>query len=76
MNDEIQIDAQIREAQAAGDLEFLMNVYRELGEKELQGGRIDEGCFFLVQAYVYGLESGSPKAVEIYNMLKGYGREE
>lgn len=70
------LDQRIREAQATGDTDLLAEIYTVLGKSEIANGRIHEGAFFLVQAYVYALEAGSPCAKDIHAILKAHGREE
>ncbi len=54
----------------------LARCYYDWGQHQLHMKRIDEGCFFLTQAYVLALENGMEVASDIHAILKRLGREE
>jgi glutathione S-transferase len=58
-------------AYAAGDHWSLVELYATAAE---QAGSIDETCYFLTFAYVYGLEQNHPATAQIYDRLKAEGR--
>lgn len=76
MIDREQLNTQILNAHAAGDVEKLSHLYRFAGDAALQAGNIDHGCFYLTHAYVFALEGGLDAAEDIHAILKKYGREE
>ena len=75
MTDFEKLDQEIRQAQASGNTDRLMEIYHKLGLEELKSDQ-DAGAFLLVQAYVYALESGRAEAEDIHKILKEMGREE
>lgn len=70
------LNDQVLKAHEAGDQATLIDVYHMLGEEELVAENITSACFLLTQAYVYALESGDARAIEIHEILKSHGREE
>ncbi|MEM7242931.1 MAG: hypothetical protein AAF429_12165 [Pseudomonadota bacterium] len=75
MSDFEKLDQEIRQAQADGDTDRLMEIYHALGLEELKRDE-EAGAFLLVQALVYGLEAGRGEAEDIRKILKSLGREE
>ena len=75
MKDLEKLDQEIRQAQAEGNSDRLMEIYHQLGKEEMPLNE-DAAAFLLVQALVYGLEAGRAEADEIHNCLKEMGREE
>ena len=65
------LDAQLLAAHAAGDGYALVDLYRAAAE---QAGSLDEQCYFLTFAYVYGLEVNHPAVPDIHARLKEHGR--
>ncbi len=59
----------------AGKLDDLAKLYLEWGQKLLTAKKVDEGCFFLTQAYILALEKGMNEADEIHQILKYHKRE-
>lgn len=69
-------DAQVVAAHASGNLPLLLNLYAEAAAWFEGRGAVDEACFFLTQAYVLALATGSPQRVALHQRLCAYGREE
>ncbi|MDE0307829.1 MAG: hypothetical protein OXI87_23540 [Albidovulum sp.] len=68
-------NAAILAAHSAGDGASLAGLYRRAGDEFIAAGSIDEGCFYLTQAYVYSLEYGLDSAAAIRSVLVAHGRE-
>jgi len=58
-------------AHAAGDKWGLVALYTEAAD---QANTVDATCFFLTQAYVYGLELAHPEVPVLYERLLKEGR--
>ena len=70
-----RINGAILAAHSEGDGETLASLYHLAGNEFISAGSIDEGCFFLTQAYVYSLELGLDSAAAIRSALVAHGRE-
>ncbi len=70
------LDVGIIDAWQRDDGEALAGLYATAGQSMLDASRIDEGCFFLTQAYVLALEHGLGMATRIHAELVRQGREE
>ncbi|MCY4543012.1 MAG: hypothetical protein OXB95_11595 [Rhodobacteraceae bacterium] len=68
-------NANILDAVELGDSEAQAAEYRRWGDLLNRRGRIDEGCFFLTQAYVLALECGLEYADDIQQVLISHGRD-
>lgn len=69
------LEADLIEAHEKGDSGRLAELYLAAAGSEETDGRIEAACFFLTQAYVFALESGSRTAREIAARLLAYQRE-
>ncbi|MCY4460140.1 MAG: hypothetical protein OXC26_07055 [Albidovulum sp.] len=70
-----KLNRSVLAAHASGDGVALAQLYQFAGNEFVSAGSIDEGCFFLTQAYVYSLEFGLESAEEIRIALIEHGRE-
>lgn len=68
MND---LHARLLAAHAAGDQHALVGLYTLAAGEALS---IDAACFFLTQAYIYGLELGHPDVPMLFDRLRAEGR--
>ena len=59
-----------------GDLNKIIEIFAAHGKTKLYNNEIDAGCYYLTNAYIYALESGSDRVWEFHKILKSYGREE
>ncbi len=75
MNDPA-LDAALLRAHEQNDMEQLVILYRQAGLSCLDVNDVDAGCFYLTHAYIFALETGTPKADELHEILVAYGREE
>lgn len=62
-------------AHARNDSEALMALYGEAADLQEVQGDIDAACFYLTQAFVYALESGSGEAHALQTRLWKWRRE-
>ena len=74
--DRAALDRTLLAAHDDNDLEALVRLYRRAGEQDLAAGHVDQGCFYLVHAYIYALDCGHTDAGELREILVTYGREE
>ena len=70
------LDGRILAAHAVGDEALLARLYWEAARTIEAEGKIDEACFFAVQAYVLALSSDSADVSAIRSFLRSRGREE
>ncbi len=70
------LDEAILEAHARGAGEELAELYIHAADNSERSGDVDACCYFLTQAYVFALESGSDLARGINQRLVAQGREE
>ena len=70
-----ELNAALLAAHKVGDAAKLVELYMLAGEMMVECGRIEEGCFFLTQSYVYALELGLPAADSVQAILVGLGRD-
>jgi hypothetical protein len=75
MNPDAALDAALLAAHAAADIPALARLYRQAGETRLSEGKINAGCFYLVQAYIFALDCGADDIPEIHAILVAHGRE-
>ena len=70
-----ELNAAVLAAHKDGDSAKLVGLYSLAGNLMVEFGRVEEGCFFLTQAYVYALELGLPAADSIQATLVSLGRD-
>ncbi len=63
------------DAHSRNDLGRLVELYSHMGNRLLEQGEIDAGCFFLTHSYVFALEAGDPRSEELKAILVSHGRE-
>lgn len=68
------LNAALLEAHACHDLAALVDLYARAADSQESAGDIDAACFFLTQAFVFGLEAGDARAAELNRRLVAYGR--
>ncbi len=69
------LHAAILAAHDAGDKAALTKLYRQAADR-LDGVEAqDQVCFFLTQAYIFALDSGSSEAEDLRQRLVSLGRE-
>ncbi len=68
----ITLDAQLLAAHDKNDTVVLVNLYTQAAD---QSDDVDATCFYLTHAYVFALELGSYKAVNLRDRLVTHGRE-
>ena len=73
---EADLDAALLLAHEQNDSAQLVALYQKAGLSRIDAKNVDAGCFYLTHAYIFALEMGSPKAVELHEVLVSYGREE
>ena len=73
-NDLVALEHQLLTATQAGDQPAQMRLYRLAGEKHLRVGEIDQGCFYLTNAWVLSLAIGDPAEQELRQVLARHGR--
>ncbi len=71
-----ELNSRILDAWSQGDDPLLAGLYAAAGQLMLDSGLVDEGCFFLTQAYILALENGLGSAPTIHAELVRLGREE
>jgi hypothetical protein len=69
------LDEELLAAHARDDKTVLVLLYREAADLAEETGDIDAACFFLVHAYIFGLETAHPETPELHARLKARGRE-
>ena len=65
------LDDRLLAAHSAGDQWVLVRLYAEAAD---QANGIDAACFYLTQAYIYGLELAHPSVPDLYARLDAEGR--
>jgi len=68
------IDAQLLEAHAGGNLVDIAFHYARAADQSEKQGDTDRACFYLTHAWIFALEAGDPIADEHRSRLAGYGR--
>jgi hypothetical protein len=68
----ITLGAQLLAAHDKNDAAALVSLYTQAAD---QSDDVDATCFYLTHAYVYALELGSYKAVNLRDRLVTHGRE-
>lgn len=68
------LEAQLLEAAQSGDQKLQMRLYQQVGEFHLAHQRIDEGCFFLTNAWVMAVALGHTSEDSLYHTLEHHGR--
>lgn len=71
-----RLDAALIAAHATSEHRRLVALYNEAAELAEADGDVDGACFYLTQAYVFALASGSPEAGALHARLLARGREE
>ncbi len=71
----VDLNKRILSAHASEDGNMLARLYGDAGTQMLAAGQVDEGCFFLTQAYVFALENGLDSAEAFHGYLVEHGRE-
>ena len=69
------LDSRILAAHESGDESHLALLYCEAAWSMDKEGRIDEACFFAVQAYALALSAGIEEARAVRAYLASHGRE-
>jgi hypothetical protein len=69
------LERDLIEAHKLGNSSRLAELYLTAARSEEADGRTEAACFFLTQAYVFALESGSQIASGIAARLRAYQRE-
>jgi hypothetical protein len=75
MTDRAALDAALLAAHDADDRGALVTLYLDAANAEDAAGAVEAACFFLTQAYVYALETGSPLAGPLNRRLAALGRD-
>lgn len=75
MND-AELDAALLKAHAKSDVAQLIALYQQAGQRNLDQGDVNAGCFYLTHAYIFALEAGVPEANALRKILISYNREE
>ncbi len=70
-----ELNAAVLAAYDEGDAAQLVELYSRAGNSMVECGRVEEGCFFLTQSYVYALELGLRAADSIQATLVDLGRD-
>ena len=70
-----ELNAAVLAACDEGSSAKLVELYSRAGNSMVECGRVEEGCFFLTQSYVYALELGLPAADNIQATLVDLGRD-
>ncbi len=70
------LDADILDAHARGDESLLALLYWDAASRLEAASRVDEACFFAVQAYALALSAGNGVAPVVREFLRVRGREE
>lgn len=68
----IALDAQLLAAHDTNDIAVLVDLYIQAAD---QSDDVNAACFYLTHAYVFALELGSYKAVNLRDRLVTHGRE-
>ncbi len=74
-SDRKALDQALLDAHERGDSAALIAIYTKAADQSETLGDVDEACFFLTQAYVFALESGSIEASKLNMRLAGHGRD-
>jgi len=64
----------VRSAASARDQVQQMRLYRQAGEHYLAAHDIDQGCFFITNAWVLALANGDDSEHELHQLLAAHGR--
>ena len=70
-----ELNRQIIQASRTGDGDRLAELYLLAGREFIDSERINTGCFFLTQAYIFALEAGLESSREILSILIAHGRD-
>ncbi len=70
------LEARLLTAHGARDQAALVGLYAEAGDVAEAVGDVDAACFYLTHAFVFALDEGDVRAVELHARLKARGREE
>ena len=70
-----ELDGLLLAAHAAQDHGELVRLYTLAADAKEAQGNIEAACFFLTQAFIFGLESGDPNTARLNERLVAYGRE-
>ncbi len=65
------LDERLLAAHEAGNQAALVRLYAEAAD---DAKTVDAACFFLTQAYVYGLELAHPEVPALFDRLRAQGR--
>lgn len=69
------LNERILAAHDEDDSNKLAELYHVAGEDCIESGKIDAGCFFLTQSFIFALESGNIVADLVRSRLVELGRE-
>jgi len=73
---EAALEHRLLAAHARNDLEALTALYEEAANQRQERGDEEAACFYLTHAFVYALETGSPRADALQLRLWKLGREQ
>ncbi len=74
--DQVDLDVRMLAAHAMKDQLALVVLYAEAAERSEAAGDVEAACFYLTHAYVFALDEGDARAVDLHARLKARGREE
>jgi len=69
------LDQSLIAAHKSDDKPRLVELYEAAGDDARQRGDFDRACFYFTHAYVFALETGSPRAESLRRILVAHGRE-
>ena len=70
-----RIDEKILSSARDGDHVGMSKSYMEWGDRLIEGGSVDEGCFYLTQSYILALENNLDTVDRLHRVLVELGRE-
>ena len=74
--DRDEVEAALLQAHQHNDVPSLITLYALAADEREQHGDIDAACFFLTHAFVFALESGSERMLELNQRLVAHGRSD
>lgn len=69
------LETRLLAAHRAHDLNRLVRGYTEAADLAEGEDDTDRACFFLTQAWIFALDAGDPRAMELKARLVAHGRE-
>ena len=73
--DRDKLECLFLDAHARDDGAALVDLYTIAANQSEAAGKIDAACFYLTQAFVFGLHCGSAETRDLQMRLSDYGRE-